>query len=182
MQKKIIPFPLCFVLFFFAAFTAQGQQVDTLKRNDSIPAAKVDSLIKAQHSPRKAAIRSAIIPGWGQAYNRKYWKIPIVYAALGTTGYIFVTNIQTYRDLKFSYAAKYKASLLAYDSSNPRPGPYKDSTDYFKIKPNYLPLSLESLREYRTNTGNTLITQCCFCVVLGIECGRRGCGCTPQSI
>ena len=67
---------------------------------------KIDSLIK-NHSPRKAAIKSAILPGWGQAYNHKYWKIPIVYAAVGTTGYIFFHNLVTYQDLKLAYRVKY---------------------------------------------------------------------------
>jgi len=129
---------LLILLILFVSTSSSAQQVDTLKRKDSIPAAKVDSLIKVDHSPRKAAIRSAIIPGWGQAYNKKYWKIPIVYAALGITGYIFVDNIKTYKDLKFSYAAKYKASISPYDS-----------TDYFKIKPQYLPISADALRQYR---------------------------------
>lgn len=127
----------------------QAQKLDTLKAKDSIPVEKVDSLIRVDHSPRKAAIRSALIPGWGQVYNRKYWKIPIVYAALGITGYIFVNNIKTYKDLKFSYAAKYKASLPKFDSTHPLPGPFQDSTDYRKIKEKYLPLGLESLRQYR---------------------------------
>jgi len=127
----------------------QAQKIETLKAKDSIPAEKVDSLIKVEHRPKKAAIRSALIPGWGQAYNRKYWKIPIVYAALGITGYIFVNNIKTYKDLRFSYAAKYKASLPPFDPNNPLPGPYRDSTDYFKIKDQYQPLGLESLRQYR---------------------------------
>lgn len=124
-------------------------QVDTLKKADSIPAKQVDSLVKLEHSPRKAAIRSAILPGWGQIYNKKYWKLPIVYAALGITGYIFVDNIKIYKDYKFAYAAKYKASLPKYDSTNPYPGPYRDSTDYFKIKPEYLPLSQGSLQAGR---------------------------------
>jgi hypothetical protein len=126
-----------------------SQQVDTVKKADAIPAKKIDSLIKVEHSPRKAAIRSAILPGWGQIYNKKYWKLPIVYAALGITGYIFVDNIKTYKDLKFAYSAKYKASLPKYDSNSPYPGPYQDSTDYFKIDPRYLPISAESLRAGR---------------------------------
>lgn len=51
--------------------------------------------------PAKAAFYSAIIPGLGQAYNRKYWKIPLVYAAIGTTTYFYIDNnnkYNTYRD------------------------------------------------------------------------------------
>jgi len=139
-----------FILFFLlSSLSSSAQKADTLKKKDSIPAAIADSLIRAQHSPRRAAIRSAIIPGLGQAYNKKYWKIPIVYAALGITGYIFVDNLQTYKDLRFAYAAKYKASLPAYDSTSSYPGPYRDSTDYFKIKDRYKPIGIESLRQGR---------------------------------
>ena len=149
-QKKNRFLPsLLFVSILFASISVNGQQVDTLKAKDSVTSEQVDSLIKEQHSPRKAAIRSAIIPGWGQIYNKKYWKVPIVYAALGITGYIFLDNVKTYRDLRFTYAAKYKASLPAYDSTSPYQGPYRDSTDYFKIKDRYLPISLESLRAGR---------------------------------
>ncbi|MBY0536998.1 MAG: hypothetical protein K2P88_14205 [Chitinophagaceae bacterium] len=50
-----------------------------------------------KHSPRMATIRSAIIPGWGQAYNKKYWKIPIVYAAIGVPAYLFFDNRKWYQ-------------------------------------------------------------------------------------
>jgi hypothetical protein len=99
---------------------------------------KVDSVIRV-HSPRKAIIRSAILPGWGQVYNKKYWKLPLVYGALGTTAYVFIDNINTYRELRFSYAAKYKAT--------PRGG--GDSTDYRLLKPRYIPVPMESLRNAR---------------------------------
>ncbi|MER3497264.1 MAG: hypothetical protein C4308_00810 [Chitinophagaceae bacterium] len=108
-----------------------------VKKTDSPPAAKVDSMVKAEHSPRKAAIRSAILPGLGQIYNKKYWKLPIIYAALGITGYVFVDNLKTYKDLKFAYRAKYIARTE------------RDSTDYFKIKERYKPISEESLRAGR---------------------------------
>lgn len=97
------------------------------------------------HSPHKAAVRSAIIPGWGQAYNKKYWKLPIVYGALGTTGAIFFYNLNTYRDLRFAYKAKYLASLPPQSATYPNP-PFRDSTNYFKIKPQYKNIDLESLR------------------------------------
>ncbi len=127
-----------FVISVLIVLISSGQKVRHSTYEDSLPAAKVDSLIKAQHSPRKAAIRSAIIPGWGQIYNRKYWKVPIVWGALGVTGYIFFNNLYTYQDLKFSYAAKYEASVPPYDSTN-----------YKKIKPQYMPIDQEALRTGR---------------------------------
>jgi len=50
------------MFFLSLSVISSAQQVDTLKAKDSIPSEKVDSLIKAEHSPRKAAIRSAILP------------------------------------------------------------------------------------------------------------------------
>lgn len=114
--------------------------LDSLARADSI---------RNAFSPRKATIRSAIIPGWGQAYNHKYWKIPIIYGALGTTAVVFVYNLKTYRDLRFAYQAKYKASLPPYDPNSTYAGPYRDSSDYAKIKAIYLPYDANSLRIYR---------------------------------
>ena len=133
----------------FVALASSGQKVRHSSYEDSLPAAKVDSLIKAQHSPRKAAIRSAIIPGWGQIYNKKYWKVPIVWGALGITAKIFVTNLHTYQDARFAYTAKYKAALPPYDPNSSYPGPYRDSTDYKTIKPEYVPVDPEAIRAYR---------------------------------
>lgn len=99
--------------------------------------AKADSVRRA-FSPKKATIRSAILPGWGQIYNHKYWKLPIIYGALGVTAGVFIYNLQTYRDLRFAYAAKYKASITPFDS-----------TDYRLIKPIYLAYDANALRIYR---------------------------------
>lgn len=110
--------------------------------------AKADTLRK-KFVPKRATIRSAIIPGWGQAYNHKYWKIPLVYGALGITAVIFFDNVKTYHDLRFAYAAKYKATLPVYSPSSSYPGPYRDTSDLLKIKPIYQNYDANSLRIYR---------------------------------
>ena len=53
---------------------------------------KVDSLAKKKHDPRKATLYSTFFPGLGQFYNRKYWKMPIVYAAVGIPAYEYFNN------------------------------------------------------------------------------------------
>jgi hypothetical protein len=62
-------------------------------------------------APRKASIMSAIIPGLGQAYNRKFWKIPVIYAGLGGFGYMFAVNNAEYR--------YYRKHLIAYYDDDP---------------------------------------------------------------
>lgn len=56
--------------------------------------------------PKKAATMSAILPGFGQAYNKKYWKIPVVYALFGGVGYAFYSNNQQFQFYKKNYIAR----------------------------------------------------------------------------
>jgi len=65
---------------------------------DSIKSKKIDPL-----RPAKAAFYSAVLPGLGQAYNKKYWKIPIVYAALGTGVYFYLDNKKEYDRYRNAY-------------------------------------------------------------------------------
>lgn len=81
--------------------------------------AAVKKKIKEPHNPRKATIRSAIIPGWGQVYNKKYWKVPIVYAALGVTGYVFFDNIKTYREVRYAYQVTAGKDTANFDNVAP---------------------------------------------------------------
>jgi hypothetical protein len=54
-------------------------------------------------APSKAAFYSAILPGLGQAYNKKYWKIPLVYAAIGIPVYLYIKNDQDYTLFRDAY-------------------------------------------------------------------------------
>ncbi len=56
------------------------------------------------HSPRKATIYSAVLPGLGQAYNKKYWKIPVIYAGFATFGYFIYWNNDNYQIMKQAYS------------------------------------------------------------------------------
>ncbi len=88
-----------------------GNGTSLLAGTDSIPPARADSTpsrestgpdsLSLLHNPRKAALLSAVLPGLGQAYNHKYWKIPIAYAGLATATGFFVFNFKQfliYRD------------------------------------------------------------------------------------
>lgn len=66
--------------------------------NDSIPAP-----LEQLHSPKKASIYSAILPGLGQAYNKKYWKIPIIYVGFGAFIYFVDWNNSRYTLSKNAY-------------------------------------------------------------------------------
>ncbi|NJM26454.1 MAG: hypothetical protein HC859_14220 [Bacteroidia bacterium] len=55
---------------------------------------------KKRFSPRKALLYSAVLPGLGQVYNKKYWKVPIVYGGFVAIGYGYNFNNTVYRKLK----------------------------------------------------------------------------------
>jgi hypothetical protein len=105
-------------------------------KDSAAPITVTDSLKlkkKQAFSPRKATIRSAMVPGWGQIYNKKYWKLPLVYGALGTTAGIYFYNIDTYRALRLAY--KYRIDTI--------PG------NDLLIDPRFRNLSAGALRSYR---------------------------------
>ena len=56
-----------------------------------------------KYNPGIAIRRSAILPGWGQYTNKKYWKIPLVYAGIGIPAYLFTRNLKQYREAKQAF-------------------------------------------------------------------------------
>ena len=61
-----------------------------------------------KYNPGIAIRRSAMLPGWGQYTNKKYWKIPLVYAGIGIPAYLFTKNLKQYKEAK-------RAFILATD-------------------------------------------------------------------
>lgn len=90
---------------------------DTLQYNDTTIVKKgdvTDTVVRKKvHSPRKATLRSLMIPGWGQVYNKKYWKVPIVYGAIGFPMYLFFYNKQWYK------RTRYALSIVVNDVTDP---------------------------------------------------------------
>jgi len=68
---------------------------------DTIPMA--DSVLRKKHNPTKATLFSTLLPGLGQIYNRKYWKVPIIYAGFGVMTYFIYTNADEYLDFRCAY-------------------------------------------------------------------------------
>lgn len=90
-------------LFFFGSITVFAQIANdaVLKSKDTIKSNDIDPL-----TPAKAAFYSAILPGLGQAYNKKYWKIPIVYGAMGTSLYLYLDNKKQYKTYRDAYKSR----------------------------------------------------------------------------
>lgn len=101
---------LIFFLGNASSFAQQEVRFEDVKTNDSIKKkSKINPL-----APSKAAFYSAILPGLGQAYNKKYWKIPIVYGAIGTGIYSYIWNNDKYH----GYRDAYKRRLAGYNDDD----------------------------------------------------------------
>jgi hypothetical protein len=82
-----------------------------------------DTVSKKVHSPKKATLYSAILPGLGQAYNKKYWKIPIIYAGFGTLAYFIQNNKTEYNAFKDAY------TFVLNEETGAPPNEYVDKYD-----------------------------------------------------
>lgn len=83
-------------------------------------------------NPRTAAFLSLGLPGAGQIYNKRWWKLPLVYGALGATAYFEVKNYKQYAELRDNY----KWVVDEDPNTNPTKSPYTE-------------LDATSLKKYR---------------------------------
>lgn len=100
-------FYIAILFFLFGNQSIFSQEIaDVIVAKDTTKLEEIDPL-----RPSKAAFYSAILPGLGQAYNKKYWKIPIVYVAIGTSMYFYIDNGKKYH----SYRDAYKRRLAGFN-------------------------------------------------------------------
>ena len=88
------------LFFFLGSYTVFSQKKTTAPLNpkDTLKSIDIDPW-----TPAKAAFYSAILPGLGQAYNKKYWKIPIVFGAIGTSLYYYIDSNKKYHQYRDAY-------------------------------------------------------------------------------
>lgn len=124
---------MAFLIQAFSGYAQKNEAETKLQKKDSL------NLLTPQHSPRKATLFSMALPGLGQAYNKKYWKIPIVYAGFGVLSYYIIGNNDKYQKYKEAYR------YVATGDTTPTTNPYvnKYSEDQLLTAKNYFRQRLE---------------------------------------
>jgi hypothetical protein len=91
------------LIVFFCAYSLTNFAQTTDKSENEFDTEQSDANLMDPLAPSRAAFYSAILPGLGQAVNKKYWKIPVVYAALGTSIYLYKRNSKSYDRYRNAY-------------------------------------------------------------------------------
>lgn len=104
-----------YILLLFLSTTVFAQTTDSLTvKKDEKVIVVTDSLLPKEEynplAPAKAAFYSAVIPGLGQVYNKKYWKIPIIYGGMAAGIYFYKQQDKDYD----SFRNAYKRRLAGY--------------------------------------------------------------------
>ncbi len=98
------------IVLFLLALPLFAQQTDSLKVKRETALIVKDSARSPKDydplAPARAAFYSAVVPGLGQAYNKRYWKIPIVYAGMGAGVYFYLRNDKDYNRFRDAYKSR----------------------------------------------------------------------------
>ena len=98
MLKKYV-YSIIFFIFCLNTIAQNNPDDLKIKAKDTIDVIqKMDIL-----APSRAAFYSAVLPGLGQAYNKKYWKVPLVLGAIGTSGYFYFNNNKKYNQYRTAF-------------------------------------------------------------------------------
>jgi hypothetical protein len=146
--KKQVYKYLPIALLALPAFTARAQANDTTAISRSGSGLQDTDMVRlnihksskvknyhndTSYSPQKAVIYSLIIPGLGQVYNRKIWKVPVIYGGMGLLGLAVIYNIKNYREFLQLSRYRYKPRILKPTD------PYYDEYQRLSKPSNYTP-------------------------------------------
>lgn len=115
---------LFYILLLVGTINCFSQEVDSIPKLDSVKVKKEKKAKTARFSeldplsPARAAFYSAVLPGLGQAYNRKYWKIPFVYGALGAGVYFYIDNSNNYDRAREAFKLNLAGKPHEFDGTN----------------------------------------------------------------
>ncbi len=117
----------------------EKSQFDTVNTSKlAATAVNLDSAKSAEvrsHSAKKATLYSTMLPGLGQAYNKKFWKIPIVYAGFGAMTYFFTINNSRYNKYKEALIIRNdgdESTVDAYATQYPNQQALLEYKDYYR--------------------------------------------------
>ncbi len=143
-QKKVRG--LCFVFTLLVVFANVAGNKATAQEAKTVVTDTVPTETLKPHSPRKATIFALVLPGLGQAYNHKYWKLPIVYAGFGTMIYFIHMNNQYYHDFEDAYHYSSVTLKTVHPPTPPNMFPYPAPPNDYAIK--YTESQLKEGRDY----------------------------------
>ncbi|MCI3939147.1 DUF5683 domain-containing protein [Chryseobacterium aahli] len=135
MKKIFFTLFLCLSVITFSQVTRndtirrETAPMDSVSVKETPKTSVVESIEKANApakvivkklNPTKAGLYSAVLPGLGQFYNKKYWKIPVVWGAVGVGAGIAIWNQNRYLEYREYYIAKLNGTPNEFVDSNPR--------------------------------------------------------------
>jgi len=94
--------------------------IDSTLKDDTLEQeADYATIDEMNRKARKTALKSALVPGWGQASNEQYWKIPIAYAALGATIFFWQDNHNKFKEFQKAYNLRMDGDTSTLDKFAP---------------------------------------------------------------
>jgi len=112
LKKKLY---ICLLITAITVFNSYAQKTANVKVKDTLISTGSEFNML---SPAKAAFYSAVLPGLGQTYNKKYWKIPIVYVAMGSGVYFYKTNNSNFNRARTAYKLRINEKPDEFDGLN----------------------------------------------------------------
>lgn len=135
MKKSIV----LLLLILMVVATIKAQDTVTVVREDSLIIQSKDTVLlktySARYDPRKALLYAAIVPGLGQIYNKKYWKLPLVYGGFIGIGYGINFYQQGY--IKYKKELFYNIDNGYAKDTDIRPGDVYSTSNYRRIVDQY---------------------------------------------